>query len=268
MTCATTTLPEAFRGRHQLEPNERFPFSCHPGVPCFNQCCSDVTILLTPADALRLARTLGMGTREFLDRHTLMPATSEVGLPVVMLRMEEAGPHRCPFVGEQGCTVYDARPWACRMYPVGMGVPPARAGVEPEPVYVLFEDDFCHGRNEQRTWTVEEWRRDQRVDEQEALDAGFRSVMAHPWFIGGTRRLDRRQIEMFVMAAYDLDTFRTFVLESSFLKRFVIEPEHEQRLATDDAALLDLAFRWLRFALFGEPTLVVRTAPAGEGRTK
>ena len=89
MTCATTTLPEAFRGRHQLEPNERFPFSCHPGVPCFNQCCSDVTILLTPADALRMARRLGMGTREFLDRHTLMPAASEVGLPVVMLRMEE-----------------------------------------------------------------------------------------------------------------------------------------------------------------------------------
>ena len=266
MTTAVTDLPEAFRGRHQLGPDERFPFACHPGVPCFNHCCSDVTILLTPADALRLARRLEIRTGEFLERHAIMPAASGTGLPVVMLRMRDEEGRRCPFVGEAGCTVYDARPWACRMYPVGMGVPPARAGVEPEPVYVLFEDDFCHGRETGRTWTVEEWRRDQRVDEQEALDAGFRSVVAHPWFIGGTRRLDRRQLEMFVMAAYDLDTFRTFVLESTFLRRFVIEPECEQRLATDDDALLDLAFRWLRFALFGEPSLAVRTAPPEEGR--
>ena len=267
MTRAATTLPEAFKGRRQLQSEERFPFACHPGVPCFKQCCADVTILLTPADILRLSRKVGLHTRAFLERHTIMPAAGDLGLPVVMLRMSDDDERRCPFVGEKGCTVYADRPWACRMYPIGMGVPPARAGVEPEPVYVLFEDDFCRGREESRTWTVEEWRRDQQVDTLESLDAGFRAVVTHPWFIGGTRRLSSRQLEMFVMAAYDLDTFRTFVLESTFLKRFVIEPELEQRLATDDEALLDLAFLWLRFALFGEPTLTVRDAPAHEGRT-
>jgi Fe-S-cluster containining protein len=247
-------VPEPLRGRLQLAPDSTFPFDCHPGVGCFTDCCSDVNIVLTPADVLALARKTGLGTREFLDRHTLTPITKELHLPVVMLRMGEAPAKRCPFVGAQGCTVYEARPWACRMYPVAMALPPARAGVQPEPAYFLLEDDYCHGRREARTWTVEAWRRDQGIDARDDLEEGFRTLVGHPWFIGG-RQLDPRRIEMFFMAAYDLDTFRDFVFQTSFLARFDVAPEVIDAIRTDDQALLRFAFRWLRFALFGEPTL-------------
>jgi hypothetical protein len=63
---------------------------------------------------------------------------------------------------------------------------------------------------------------------------------------------------MFHMACYDLDTFRTFIFESSFRDRFELEPELEEQLATDDEALLRFAFRWLRFAMFAEPTMKAR----------
>jgi hypothetical protein len=149
------------------------------------------------------------------------------------------------------------------MYPVGMALPPARPGVEPDPVHFLFEDDFCHGRGETRAWTVASWRRDQGLEEREELEKAFRELVGHPWFIGG-RQLDPRRIEMFHMAAYDLDTFRDFIFSTSFLRRFELDDALVASLRRDDQALLRFAFRWLRFALFGEPTLP-RRAQAAEG---
>jgi Fe-S-cluster containining protein len=250
-------LPEALRDKRRLAEDDAFPFSCHPGVPCFNRCCADINIVLTPLDVLRLARRVGITTTEFLAQYCLHPITKDLSLPIVMLGMGEDPEKKCRFVGEQGCTVYEDRPWACRMYPVGMAIPPARAGVEPEPVFFLFEDDFCEGHREPRRFTVAEWRTDQKVPEREALEEGFREIVTHPWFIGG-RRLDERRIEMFHMACYDLDRFRRFVFESTFLQRFELEPELVERMRANDEELLRFAFRWLRFALFAEPTVTAR----------
>lgn len=251
-------LPEELRERRMLAADEEFTFGCHPGLPCFTDCCADVNILLSPTDVLNLARRLGLTTGEFLDQHTLTPLTKDLHLPVLMLRMGDEPDKKCPFVGEAGCTVYEDRPWSCRMYPVGMGLPPARAGDEPEPVYFLFEDDFCKGREESKKWTVEQWRHDQDVIAQEEREEGYRELVSHPWFIGG-RQLDPRRMEMFHTACYDLDKFRDFVFNSTFLSRFELEDSLLDELRSDDRALMQFAFRWLRFALFAEPTMKVRT---------
>jgi Fe-S-cluster containining protein len=250
-------VPEVLRGRRQLGPEDSFRFDCHCGLPCFTRCCADINILLTPVDVLRLARRLGMSTTDFLERHTQVPITKDLHLPVVMLRMGEEPDRRCPFVGPEGCSVYEDRPWSCRMYPLGMAMPPARAGVEPEPIYFLFEDDFCLGRAEGRDWTVGAWRTDQGLAPQEELESGFREIVSHPWFIGG-RQLDPKRIEMFHTACYDLDRFRQFIFTSSFLERFVLGDELTAELRVSDEAVLRFAYRWLRFALFGEPTMTVR----------
>ena len=55
-----------------------------------------------------------------------------------------------------------------------------------------------------------------------------------------------------------LDTFRSFVFESSFLEKFEIPSEELEELKTNDEALLRFAFKWLRFAMFAEPTMKVR----------
>lgn len=259
MSAPTADVPEVVRKNRNLQPGEVFRFGCHPKVSCFNRCCADVNILLTPLDVLRLARRSGMSTREFLDRHTLVPITKDLHLPVVMLRMGDEPEKRCPFSTADGCGVYEDRPWACRMYPLGMAIPPARAGVEPQPVYFLFEDDFCKGPLEPQQWTVDSWRASQGVPAREAAEAGFREIVSHPWFIGG-RTLDPKRMEMFFMASYDLDSFRAFVFESTFLQRFAVEDQLVERLRTDDEALLQFAFRWLRFALFGETTMTVRNS--------
>jgi len=259
----TDQLPYALRDKRELGEGDTFQFGCHSGLPCFTDCCADINIFLTPLDVLRLSRRLNLSTTDFLDQHTLVPITKDLHLPVVVLKMGDDPKKRCSFVGEQGCTVYEDRPWSCRMYPLGMAIPPARAGVEPKPLYFLFEDDFCKGHGEQKEWTVERWRADQKVAEQEDLEAGYRELVSHPFFIGGTRQLDPKRMEMFYTGCYDLDTFRRFVFESTFLKRFELEDERIEKIRESDEELLRFAFRWLRFALFGEPTMQTKNPNTG-----
>jgi hypothetical protein len=254
---AASELPEALRNKRQLTQDDEITFSCYPSIACFNCCCADINIVLTPLDVLGLARRLKITTPEFLDEYCLHPITKDLSLPIVMLRMGDDPGKKCRFVGEKGCTVYEDRPWACRMYPLGMAIPPARAGVEPEPMFFLFEDDFCEGHRESLRWTVEEWRANQQLPEREEVEAGFREVVSHPWFIGG-RKLDTRRMEMFHMACYDLDRFRRFVFESSFLERFELEPELVEKIRADDDELLRFSFRWAKYALFAEPTMTAR----------
>jgi len=263
MTLQQSTLPEFLEDKKQITANESFNFSCNAGVPCFNRCCRDVNIILTPLDVLGLARRLDMHTRDFLETYTGNPITKDLQLPIVILKMRNEEEKRCPFVGDQGCQVYQDRPWACRMYPLGMGIPPARAGVEPEPMYFLFEDDHCEGRLQPDCdrWTPETWRQDQGISDRDEIEAGFRETVSHPWFIGG-RKLDPKRMHMFYTACYDLDSFRSFVFDSSFLERFDVDAELVSQFKTNDVALLQFAFRWLRFSLFGEPTMQVREAAA------
>jgi Fe-S-cluster containining protein len=250
-------LPYAMRDKRILEDEETFSFGCHKELPCFTDCCGDVNIMLTPLDVLQLARKLSITTGEFLDKHTLTPITKDLHLPVLVLKMNEDDNKRCSFLNENGCGVYDSRPWACRMYPLGMGLPPAKAGVEPQPIYFLFEDDFCKGRSEKTSWTVSKWLANQGIEERDRLEAGYREIVSHPWFIGG-RTLDPRRMEMFHTAFYDLDKFRQFIFSSSFLDRFELADESIEKLRTDDYELLNFAEIWLRFSLFAEPTMNVR----------
>jgi hypothetical protein len=151
---------------------------------------------------------------------------------------------------------------------LGMAIPPASAGKEPEPIFFVFEDDHCKGRHEvdAKEWSAESWRDDQGIEEHESLEAGFRDLVSHPWFIGG-RTLDPKRMHMFYTACYDLDTFRSFVFESSFLEKFDIDPETLEDLKTNDEALLRFAFRWLRFAMFAEPTMKVREGAVDRSTT-
>lgn len=262
---APSDLPEPLRDRRQLGADDEFCFGCHSALECFKKCCSDINIMLTPVDVLKLSRRLDISTTDFLEKYTLTPITKDLHLPVVALKMGDDHEKNCQLLGEDGCTVYEDRPWSCRMYPVGMAIPPARAGVEPEPVYYLFEDEYCLGGTEKKKWTVKQWRADQGVAERETLEEDFQNIVSHPWFIGG-RQLDPKRMQMFHMAVYDLDSFKRFVFESTFLDRFILEDDFVESIRTNDEALLHFAFRWLRFALFAEPTLETHDA-AGPGKT-
>jgi Fe-S-cluster containining protein len=240
----------------RLQPDSTFAFGCHPGVPCYNACCADVNIFLTPYDIIRLKNRLGISSEEFLKKYTLMPFDKNLNYPVVMFAMNDNEAKSCQFVAKKGCTVYEDRPWACRMYPLGLASPRPDDNSEEE-FYFLLHDPVCKGFNELKQWTVDEWMSNQGVDEYDEMGREFKDITLHKYFKEG-KGITPKQVEMFFEACYNVDKFRKFVFESSFLRKFEVDADTLAKIKTDDIALLRFGYRWLRFALFGEPTLTIR----------
>ncbi len=243
----------------RMDLEARFNFRCGPGMACFNSCCRDVSILLSPYDVLRMKRGLHMDSSEFLEKYTLTMRSRDKRVPVVLLRMDEET-QKCPFVGASGCGVYAHRPWACRMYPLGMAEPKgpnAAAGR----FYFLVEEPLCKGHGAGREHTVREWMESQRLDAFDRMQAPFLELMSHPGW-EAPQPLSQEKLDMYFMALYDLDRFRRFVMETRFLELFEVDEARIEAMATDDEELLELAMDWLAFSLFHEKRMKLRTPAA------
>jgi len=232
--------------------DDRFSFRCGKDRDCFNVCCRDVSIVLTPYDVLRMKRALGIDSSEFLQKHTISPFTKDQKFPVVLLKMDPETT-KCLLVTDEGCSVYRDRPWACRMYPLGVAEP-KNPNPSDQAFHFLLREEICHGHGGDRTLTVREWIADQGIEEYDMMGASFKELMLHDFWDKDTP-LTPEQMDMYYMACYDLDRFRRFVLETRFLELFELDEARVEAIRTDDEELLELGVQWLKFCLFREKTM-------------
>ena len=239
----------------RMDLDTRFNFRCDPGMSCFTRCCHDVSILLSPYDVLRLKQGLHMHSSEFLEKYTITMRSREKHVPAVLLRMEEQT-QRCPFVTESGCSVYAHRPWACRMYPLGMAEPKG-PNAAANRFYFLVREELCHGHGADCEHSVREWIENQQLEPFDQMQAPFLELMSHPGW-DGPEPLSQQQLDMYFMSLYDLDRFRRFVMETRFLDLFEVDEARIEAIATDDEDLLEFAIDWLAFSLFHEKRMKLR----------
>ncbi len=238
----------------ELRPGERFTFRCHAAVPCFNACCMQTTIILSPYDVLRLKRRLQLSAAEFHARYTLRLDDEFSGLPLVVLAFQ--GEEKiCPFASPAGCRVYADRPATCRYYPVG--VASRWTGEEVEDTYIYVQEDLCQGFADGLEWTVATWIEDQGLAPYQDLDRQWKALMLQ---IGARRGkpVSARFKDHYFQALYDLDWFRGYVFDTDFLKVFVVPPDLCRRLQEDEEELLRFACRYLTYMLRLGQTLEVR----------
>ncbi len=238
--------PHNLPGR-PLARDEVFNFSCHPAVACFNTCCRDKRLPLLPYDALRLRRALDIDSATLLERHVLLEQDPTSGWPALRLNLRQDG--RCPFVGPDGCTVYDHRPTCCRVYPLARAVRPAPGGGFEE-VFLAGETPGCLGWDEPTPMTVERWIEQQGLAPYQRANNRMPELLLHP----RRRRpmeLDQRQTHGFLLGLYNLDPFRQLVGQPGFAERFQLSPRAlEQPLASDEQ-LLSFGLDWLISQFFG-----------------
>jgi Fe-S-cluster containining protein len=232
----------------RLEMNHDFQFNCAPGVSCFTQCCQDVTIVLTPYDIVRMKNELKISSEEFIDKYTLIIPKKDILIPMVVLKMDEET-KKCALVSEKGCTIYENRPWPCRMFPLNLN--------DDGTFSLISDNSVCKGLDEDVKMNISDWLIGQGVPIYDEINELFSEVTIPL----SAMKLDidnDKVYQMIFMSLYNLDKFKDFVFKSSFLEKFDIDEARIEKMKTDDLELLKFSFDWIKFGILGQKTMTVK----------
>jgi Fe-S-cluster containining protein len=242
-----------------IKPGETFTFGCHAQLTCFNRCCRNLNLFLYPYDVARLRKSLGISSDEFIERYVDVVLRKGSHFPEVLLRMADNSERTCPFLTPQGCRVYPDRPDTCRNFPVEQGMCFNADGSPGRRLFLLRPPDFCLGTGENRRWTPESWTREHQTRVYYQMTVRWAQILRlfeqDPW---GAEGPEGPRAKMAFMAAYNIDRFRQFVFQSSFLKRYRVKPDRVRKMRADDRALLEFGFEWIAFFIRGVPSRMIR----------
>ena len=146
--------PEDFK-KLTIDIDEKFKFSCNQCGKC---CTEREDILLSPSDLFKASKKLNMTTKSFHDEYceSYVGGTSKM----VIVRLRPLGSiRRCPMLKDRKCSIHDAKPAVCAMYPIGRGFQldatrNLSEQITHENMNFIFNGAHCGSREEQ---TVREW---------------------------------------------------------------------------------------------------------------
>jgi hypothetical protein len=230
---------------------ESFCFACHPEVPCFNECCRDLNQFLTPYDILRLKNHLGLSSGQFLEQYTSQHVGPESGLPIITLKPGDQKNLICPFVTPQGCRVYENRPSSCRIYPLMRGVARSRETGRMTEQFMVLKEPHCCGFEGGQTKTVQQWIEDQEIAIYNEINDKLMQIISLK-----NRRmpgvLDIKSRHLFFTALYDLDSFRSQIINNGLVADLQIDSLLLDKALVDDVALLEVGMKWVERVLIDQ----------------
>jgi len=243
----------------RIKETDSFCFRCHPNLDCFNRCCRNLNLFLYPYDVLRLKQTLKISSDAFLDNYVDIVLRSSNYFPEVLLRMSDDPEKTCPFLSETGCAVYSDRPDTCRTFPIEQGLLYSAEQKKGLPIYYYRPPDFCLGQHEKKEWTLPSWVEDQEAQQYHKMTVRWaalkRLFQNDPWGLEGPQG---PKAKMAFMATYNIDRFRDFVFQSSFLKRYKVKSALLRKLKSDDVALLKFGLEWVKVFRWGMQSKDIR----------
>jgi uncharacterized protein len=233
-----------------------FQFSCHARVECFMSCCKNVDMFLYPYDIVRLKRCLQIDSESFMRQYTQLVKGGHPYFPAVMLKLNNDEDKSCPFLRENGCSVYRDRPSACRTYPLERAVDRTVAQGRHKEFYFVTNHSYCLGHHEDNLYTVTQWTREQKLDDYNSMNDRWAELdtifSMNPWRGEGSGG-PKQQVAF--MACYDVDGFRSLVNREKIMEQFRFSKKQKTNMQADDVALLLFAFEWLKLYLTGKSSL-------------
>ncbi len=243
----------------RIKDGDTFSFRCYPGIGCYNRCCRNLNLFLYPYDILRLKNALDLSSDDFLDQYVDVVLRTDNFFPEVLLRMSENKERTCPFLEDAGCSLYTDRPDTCRTFPVEQGVLYDANRKKDTVLHFFRPPDFCLGQHEDQEWTVATWSRDQDAERYHRMTIRWaelkRLFQNDPW---GGEGPEGPRAKMAFMASYNIDRFREFVFNSSFLKRYKVKSEILKKIKANDGELLNFGFDWVKLFLWNIKTKKIR----------
>lgn len=155
-----SAIPIAGSAVRPLRGSDRVHLSCGPDGCSSNCCTRSAPVVLNPYEISLICRAGGLSYEDLLD---IVETDRVAGFPLVMLPRDPA----CHFWTGKGCRIYDARPLACRLFPLG------RVFHEGRSYIVLPERNLCAGLSSEAEHTV--------ADYLARQDTGTHIEMADRW---------------------------------------------------------------------------------------
>ncbi len=239
-----TNLPQHIS---QMDGDAFFSFDCHPQVKCFTECCRLLELALTPYDVLRLRKATGLSSEELLAEYILIEQVPGEPFPRLYLTMVDDGRASCVFVGKNGCSVYAHRPGACRVYPLGRAV--TRTDTGPEEQFVLMREDHCLGFLEATNQTPGRYSFEQELTPYNRSNDAVMDILQHDAIRNGFIP-SQQDVALFILALYNLDTFRKLLFEDR-LESIVLSTLEKEQLHDDDQ-LLNFGITMLHRLVFSQ----------------
>ena len=252
----------------ELDLDSEIQFHCHKNISCFNACCKNIDITLTPYDIVRLKRRFNMTSSQWVNQFTVpfpMDAHEMPGLKLIT----KPGSSACVFLREEGCSVYEDRPVACRYYALGsMGVR-KQGDSKVEDIYFVVKEDHCKGHDEPRKLTVREYLEEQGIFEYDENNRHWRDIVLKKRSSGPTiGKPSSRSLQLFDMCSYDIDNFRAFFNSKGFDQVFDLSEQQKKSLTDDEDKLFQFSCRFLKQVLFGELSIPVKSDAREKRREK
>jgi len=251
-----------------LDGSAALQFCCRKGIACWNACCSNIDIALTPVDIVRLKQRLDLASWEFLREYTVPYELEKDGIAGVKLRPVEGGT-ACRFMSAEGCRVYDDRPTACRYYPAALLALRKQGEATDRQSYAIVREDHCLGHLEPKTQTIDAYRAEQGLVDYDDAARGWRQLILKKKSSGPTvGKPSKRSLELFFTACYDIDRLRSFVASDAFVEVFDVPDDELRRVLSDDIELLQFGYRLLRQVLFGEISIALHEGQVEQRRQR
>lgn len=228
---------------------EVFSFLCHKHISCFTDCCRELELLLTPYDVLRLRRATGLRSSELHQRYIIEEFSDNDRFPRFYLSMVDDGRASCVFVNEAGCSIYDHRPGACRTYPLGRGTVRDRDTDTVSEHFIVLREPHCRGFQEKTVQTIQSFMKSQELAVYNHFNDLLAAITQHGKIKAGMR-LTEMQVNLYRLALYDIDTFRTR-LSGEADDLFTSPITVPEAVYEDDEALLEFAMQCVHVIFFG-----------------
>jgi Fe-S-cluster containining protein len=203
-------------------------------------------LALTPYDVLRLRRATQLRSAEVLEKYIIVEQDTGEPFPRFYLTMVDDGQASCVFVSPEGCSVYPNRPGACRSYPLGRAATRVSDNTITES-FILMKEKHCCGFSEPNHQNAVQYSKAQGLDLYNNSNDSVAQILQHESIRQGFVP-SPKQVELFTLAIYNIDTFRDLYLAGK-IKSTSSSAERLTHCDTDEQ-LLKFSISWLKQQLF------------------
>lgn len=200
--------------------DEPFKFRC---TMCGQCCIHREDILLNPKDVYNIAKELQLTPQEMCEQYCESYIGSDSRMPVVRIK-PRGSVQRCPFLKKRKCSIHDAKPTVCAMFPIGrcvisdestakkMNIPSGR-------VQYIFTNPGCGDGTE--THTVREWLETFDIPLEDTYFLQWNQVLITlcTHFRKAEKQCSNRQMKLAWFATY-VGLYLAYDMEKEFLPQF------------------------------------------------